>query len=156
MDKLTGFIKTSSWLLFLAALIWSYASLPPQVAYRVDTEGSPIAVMTKGNFFFASLAFFLLVNIVCIIFLRMVKKVDSTEDGTGLRNRSLKKDIMSWTNGFIGILNLFFALILFFITYLNGVEEFQASYLGGIVYIGPVLLIIWFFYLVKLLAKKRD
>ena len=156
MDKLVGFIKTTSWLVFLGALIWSYASLPLQVIYRTDSEGSAVAVMEKSNFFFFSLAFFLVVNLICIVFYRMLKKVDSTDDGEGLRNRSLKQDLLTWTNGFIGILNLFFALILFFITYLNGAEEFQLPFLNVFVFAGPLFILGWFFYLIKLLSKKRN
>ena len=156
MDKLVGFFKTLSWLLFLGALLWSYAYLPPQVTYRVDTTGAAIAVMSRSNFFFVSLGFFLLVNIVCIVFLRVLKRMNTTEDGTGLRNRSLKQDLMMWVKGFIGVLNLFFSLVLIFIGYMNGGEEFQVSYLGGFIYIGPILILAWFFYLVILLTKKRD
>ncbi len=154
MDKLVGFFKTLSWLLFLGALLWSYAYLPTQVVYRMNSSAD--AVIEKGTFFFGSLAFFLVINIVCIIFLRTLKKVKSSEEGRGLQNKALKKDLTMWVKGFIGILNFFFTLIVVFVAYMNGAQEFQTSYLGGFVYIGPALLLIWFFYLAGLLAKKRN
>ena len=156
MDKFTGFFKTTSWLIFLAALLWSYTSLPFQVTYRIDNTGASLAVMEKGTFFFVSLGFFLLFNIVCIIFLRTLRRIKSEDDGSGLRNRSLKLDVITWVNGFIGILNFFFALILFFVAYMNGSEEFHSTYIAGLIYIGPALILIWFFYLARILSKKRD
>ncbi len=156
MDKLVGFFKTTSWLLFLGALLWSYAYLPAQVTYRFDPSGAALGVTSKTNFFFASLGIFIIVNIVCIIFLRTLKRVDSSDEGVGLQNRSFKKDIAMWINGFIGILNIFFSLSLMLISNLNGSQEFQGSFTGAFIYVGPTLILIWIIYLLTLIAKKRN
>lgn len=156
MDRLVGFFKTTSWLLFLAALLWSYAYLPVQVTYRFDQAGTALDVMSKDSFFFASLAIFLIVNIICIIFLRTVKKVDSTDDGDGLQNRALKKDIIMWITGFIGILNIFFSISLMLISNLNGAQEFQGTFIGAFIFIGPTLILLWIIYLLRLITKKRN
>lgn len=145
-----------SWLLFLGALLWSYAYLPAQVTYRFDQIGAALDVTSKSGFFFASLAVFIVVNIICIIFLRTIKKVDSTDDGIGLQNRSLKKDIVMWINGFIGILNVFFSISLMLISNLNGAQEFQGSFLGAFIFIGPTLILLWIIYLLRLVSKKRN
>jgi len=155
MDKFVGFFKTTSWLLFLGALLWSYAYLPTQVTYRYDNLGDVLAVTSKSNFFFASLAIFLIANIVCIIFLRTLKKIDSSDDGVGLRNRALKKDISMWVDGFMGILNFFFSISVFLISNLNGAREFQGLFIGVLIYLGPLLILLWIFYLIQLITKKR-
>lgn len=156
MDKLVGFFKTTSWLLFLGALLWSYAYLPAQVTYRFDQTGAALDVTSKDSFFFSSLAIFLIVNIICIIFLRTIKRVNSTEDGIGLQNRALKKDISMWITGFMGILNVFFSISLMLISNLNGAQEFQGSMLGAFIFIGPTLILLWIIYLLRLITKKRN
>lgn len=155
MDKLVGFIRTVSYLIFLGVLIWAYASMAAQVTYRFDGDGSALEVVNKDTFFFASVGIFLLANVICIVFLQTLKKIKTTEDGQGIRNRSLKLDVITWVKGFAGILNIMFTTIVFFLGFMN-MNELKMDALSVYIYIGPILLIIWFFYLVKVLSVKRN
>lgn len=155
MDKFVGFFRTVSYLMFLAALLWSYAYMVGQVTYKFDAEGNPIYDIDRNVYFFGALTVFLFVNTVCSVFIQTLKKIKSSEEGVGLRNRSLKLDIVTWTKGFAGILNLFFSLVLFFLGLMNLAESGQSMTLGFYVYLGPILIIAWFFYLAHLLGKKR-
>lgn len=141
--------------MFLAALLWSYAYMVGQVTYKFDAEGNPIYDIDRNVYFFGALAVFLFVNTVCSVFIQTLKKIKSSEEGVGLRNRSLKLDLVTWTKGFAGILNLFFSLVLFFLGLMNLAESGQSITLGFYVYLGPILIIAWFFYLAYLLGKKR-
>ncbi len=155
MDKFIGFFRTVTYLLFTGALLWSYAYMTQQVTYRFDPNGSALEVVNKDTYFFGAIAVFLLANIVCSWFINVLKKLNTTEDGKGLRNRSLKHDLITWVKGFAGVLNLFFGLILFFLGLMNLAESRDAMALGFYVYLGPVLIVAWFFYLAYLLGKRR-
>lgn len=154
MEKLVGLIRTVSYLVFLGVLIWAYASLAAQVTYRFDGDGSALEVIGKDTFFFVSTAVFLVSNIICVIFLQTLRKIKSSEDGVGIRNRSLKLDVMTWVKGFAAILNIMFITIVFFLGFMN-MNELKMDALSVYIYIGPILLIAWFFYLVKILSAKR-
>ncbi|WP_305982820.1 hypothetical protein [Roseivirga thermotolerans] len=156
MDKFIGFFRTVSYVLFTAALLWSYAYMVGQVTYRFDTQGNPIYAVDRNTYFFGALAIFILTNVVCSVFIQTLKKIKTTEDGSGLRNRSLKLDLVTWTKGFAGIVNLFFGLIMFFLGLMNLAESQQSKTLGFYVYLGPILIVVWFFYLAYLLGKSRS
>lgn len=155
MNKITGVFRNVTWLAYLSVLIWSYAYMADAVTYQVDGLGNALGIADKDTFFFVALGAFVLVNGACAAFITVLKKVKTTEDGRGIRNRSLKQDLIGWTKGFAGVLNVFFIITLIFLTYMNLSENFRAERPGFFVYLGPLLPIAWFFYLMKLLGKKR-
>ena len=156
MNKITGVFRNITWLAYLSVLIWAYAYMADAVTYRVDGLGNALGIADKDTFFFATLGAFVLVNGTCAAFITVLKKVRTAEDGRGIRNRSLKQDLIGWTKGFAGVLNVFLIITIIFIGYINLGENFRADRLGFFVYLGPLLLIAWFFYLMKLLGKKRE
>ena len=155
MDKLVGFIRTVSYLIFLGALIWAYASMAADVTYRFDGDASAMEIIDKNTFFFASIGIFLIANIICVFFLNTLKKIKSTEDGQGMRNRSLKLEVITWVKGFAGILNIMFTTFVFFLGFMN-MNELKMNVLSFYIYVGPILLTFWFFYLVKIVSTKRN
>lgn len=155
MEKFVGFFRTVSFLLFTAALLWSYAYMVGQVTYSYDDLGNPIYSIDRNLYFYGAIAVFLFANVICNIFVQTLKKIKTSEIGKGLRNYSLKKDLVIWTKGFAGMLNLFFSLVLFFLGLMNLAESDQSMTLGFYVYLGPLLIVAWFVYLAYLLGKKR-
>ncbi|KOF01937.1 hypothetical protein OB69_14460 [Roseivirga seohaensis subsp. aquiponti] len=155
MDKLVGFIRTASYLIFLAALIWAYASLAGQVSYRFDGDGSALELVDRNTFFFSSVIIFLVANVICVSFIKVLKKIKTSDEGVGIRNKGLKTDVITWVRGFAGILNIMFTTIVFFIGYMN-MNELKLDVLSVYLYIGPILLVFWFFYLVKILSVRRN
>lgn len=141
--------------MFTGALIWSYAFMASQVNYRFDPAGDALGTANKDTYFFGAIIIFLLANVVCYYFTKVLKKINTTEDGTGIRNKSLKKDLMVWIKGFAGVLNLFFSLILVFLGLMNMSADYNIKTLGFYVYLGPVLILAWFFYLAVILGKRR-
>ena len=155
MDKFIGFFRNVTILLFTGALIWSYAFLASQVNYRFDPAGGALGTASKDTYFFGAIVIFLLVNIVCLWFVKTLRKITTTEDGTGIRNKSLKMDLIGWVKGFAGVLNLFFSLILVFLGLMNMSADYNIKTMGFYVYLGPILIVIWFFYLAVILGKRR-
>ncbi len=155
MDKFIGFFRNVTILMFTGALIWSYAFMASQVNYRFDPAGDALGTANKDTYFFGAIIIFLLANVVCYYFTKVLKKINTTEDGTGIRNKSLKKDLMVWIKGFAGVLNLFFSLILVFLGLMNMSADYNIKTLGFYVYLGPVLILAWFFYLAVILGKRR-
>ena len=156
MNRFAGFFRNITWVGFLAALIFSYSYITSSVAYRIDIQGNELGIADKDTFFFGSIAIFIVVNAICMGFVAVLKKIKTTEDGNGIRNRSLKLDIIGWTKGFAGVLNIFLTLMLVILVYMNLNEEFKTSSFRYFLFIGPILLVGWFFYLMKLLGKKRN
>ncbi len=126
-----------------------------QSDYSYEFEGIATATGDKNTFFFAGIVAFLIANLVCNWFIKTLKKITTSEDGKGLRNRSLKLDMISWTKGFAGVLNLFFALVLVFLALMKMSTQYNIKTLGFYVYLGPVILVAWFVYLAVILTKKR-
>ena len=126
-----------------------------QVNYRFAVTGEVLGVAGKDAFFFAAIVIFLITNTVCSWFIRTLKKVSTTETGSGIRNRYLKADIMVWTKGFAAVLNLFFSLTLIFLALVNMSGNYNIQTLGFYVYLGPLLIVLWFFYLAYILVKRR-
>ena len=155
MDKFIGFFRNVSILLFTGTLIWSYAYMAGQSEYSYEFQGIAMPAGDKNTFFFAGIAVFLITNLVCNWFVKTLKKVSSTEEGRGFRNRSFKLDMISWTKGFAGVLNLFFALVLVFLALMKMSTQYNIQTLGFYVYLGPILILAWFIYLGVILTKRR-
>lgn len=155
MDKFIGFFRTVSFLLFLAALLWSYANISGQVTYSFNNLNEASAYLDKDMYFFVSLGVFILVNAVVGFFIQTIKKVKTVEDGKGFKNITFKQDITTWFKGFAAVVNIFFSLILFYLGLVNLAESQQSFTMGFYIYLGPILILLWFFYLAWLLGKSR-
>lgn len=155
MEKFIGFFRSVTYLFFLGALLWSYAYMVGQVDYGLGLDGNA-PLIDRNVYFFSAIAAFLFVNISVSWFLRTLKKIKSTEGGKGLRNYSLKQDLLVWFKGFGGIINLVLAMVMFFIGLMNLSESRDAFTLGFYVYLGPVVLVGWFGYLAVILGKTRS
>lgn len=155
MDKFIGFFRNISILLFTGTLIWSYAYMAGQSDYSYEFQGISLPAGDENTFFFAGIMAFLIANLVCNWFAKTLKKITTSENGKGLRNRSLKLDLITWTKGFAGVLNLFFALVLVFLALMKMSTQYNIKTLGFYVYLGPVLLVAWFVYLAVILIKRR-
>ncbi|MFY0594524.1 hypothetical protein [Roseivirga sp.] len=156
MEKFIGFFRNVTIALFTGALIWSYAFLASQVNYRFDPAGDALGTASKDTYFFGAIVIFLIINVVCFWFVKTLKKISTTDDGTGIKNRSLKQDIINWVKGFAGVLNLFLSLVLVFLGLMNMSADYNIKTMGFYVYLGPVLILVWFFYLAAILGKRRN
>lgn len=152
MGNFTGFFRGITWFIFIAALLWSYMEITSTATITVDLDHIAVSADT---FFFIAVAIFLVVNLVFLGFTNVLKKIKTTEDGKGMRNRSFKLDIMGWTTGLSGIVNVFLASAVIYLGYLNMSEDFMVAGLSYFIYLGPIMLVAWFIYLGKLLSQKR-
>ena len=154
MDKFIRFFWNVTILLFTGTLIWSYAYLASQSDYSYDFEGI-VSNADKNTYFFAGILVFLVANLACNYFIKTMKKITTIDNGKGLKNRSLKLDLISWTKGFAGVLNLFFALVLVFLALVEMSTQYNINTIGFYVYLGPIFIVAWFIYLGFILFKTR-
>lgn len=154
MEKFIGFFRSVSYLFFLAALLWSYAYMVGQVDYGLGLEGEA-PMIDRNVYFFSAIVIFLFVNLSITWFLKSLKKIKTSEEGKGLRNYSLKQDLLVWFKGFGGLVNLALSLMMFFVGLMNLSESRDAFTLNFYIYLGPMLLLAWFVYLAVLLTKNR-
>lgn len=138
----------------MVALLWSYAYMVGQVDYGLGIDGDA-PLIDRNTYFFSAMIAFLFVNLSISWFLKSLKKIKTSAEGSGLRNQSFKKDLLVWFKGLSAMINLLLALFMFFIGLMNLSESREAFTLGFYIYLGPLLLLIWFVYLAIILAKSR-
>lgn len=156
LGNFTGFFRSVSILFFVIALIWCYAYMASQSDYSTGPMPGILENVDKDTYFFAAILLFLITNISCSWFIRTLKKIKTSEEGRGLGNRVLKRDLIGWTKGFAGVLNLFFSLVLVFLGLMTMSNQYNIQTLGFYVYLGPILIILWLFYLVVILGKRKS
>jgi len=138
MIKAVRVLNLFSTLLLAAVLLLVYAYLPVSVDLNIEGLKNP----HKQDFFYRSLTFFLVINILLrfLIFY-------------GLKH--LKVFLLSWVSGFIFVTNFYFALLVGFIGVWNNSTHIAPAGYDYLNIMGPALLIIWLAGLVFLVVKKK-
>ena len=110
----------------LASLLYVYASLPEEVV--VQQESLRVHSLSRDIFFYLVLLIVTLINALVYVIPAIVKRND---------------DFVSWFNGFIITLNIFFVFSLMVINVFNGTEKFDFSRVGLFVYGSLTLIVTW-------------
>ncbi|MGE0929798.1 hypothetical protein [Peijinzhouia sedimentorum] len=138
--------------IFLASLIYSYAAIPGDIVWGEGAFfGLVPAVMSKSTFFFTALITCILIN---LIFIGLIKNYDNKLRLTSGSPINLRI-IPAWLHGLAGWLNTFFVLIVFYVGFTNSAEEMKSDNYDVMIFIGPILILLWFFYLPVLLMSKK-
>ena len=151
------FINTAwifTFLGFLVVLSLSYASVPEQVAYHTDGQGVSDQFVGKETFFYLALGIFVVVNITCFIFFRLLRAIP---DNSSLFYRSelFKDRISAWFSSFTTVINIFVICIVAYLSLFNTQGDYHISQFNWIIFVAPVLfaaVILWL--LVLMLSPK--
>jgi hypothetical protein len=140
--------------IFLISLIYSYAAIPGDIAWGEGAFfGLVPAIMSKSTFFFSTLLACIFIN---FIFIALIKNYDSKLKVTNGSPINLRI-IPAWLHGLAGWLNIFFVLIVFYVGFTNSAEEMKSNNYDIMIFVGPILILLWFFYLpILLMSKKAD
>ncbi|MBL6449117.1 hypothetical protein JMN32_22590 [Fulvivirga sp. 29W222] len=128
----------------LAVLLYTYAGLPEQVAYEIETGGG-MSYMSRETFFYLSLAVLVVANFSLYTVSRSLR----------YRKESLNALMTNWQLSLAGVLNFFFIVIWNFISLVNSGENFDYDNFGYMIYVALGLIVIWVIALPVLLIRHQ-
>lgn len=139
MLRALNLLKLFSIFLFLIILLLVYAYLPIIVNLR---PGSTDIQLHKETFFYATIAFFVVVNVVLLAFQKLYE------------NKIRKEDVKAWVRGLTFVINLYITFMIGFIGVINNTAHIKAEGFAYLNYLGPFLVFSWIVGLIYLVQKR--
>ncbi|SHN25925.1 hypothetical protein SAMN04488057_11478 [Cyclobacterium lianum] len=141
--------------LFLFLLLYVYAALPEFATYAVNDLGMPQKQVSRDAFFYISIVFFLIFNLLLVIPAKLIEmKISLTLKRLFPVGDPYRDKILAWIFSFTGILNLASAALVFYVHSLSNQNEISSSEFNFFFYLAPLLLLVWIMVLVFLLTGK--
>lgn len=147
MISIVKAVRVISSLAFLGVLLYVYAYLPDPVKLPVDLGGIRELLVNKGNLFYVMVGIFAIVSTTSFFVVRLI----NTLPGSEIR---FKKNLTNWSLSFLVVINIFLILSLVIIGIINNTERAGIGHYATLAYVGPVLLVIWLFLLIFVVAKR--
>lgn len=145
--KLTNTVRIISIIALVVVFFVSYAGLPEQVLVLLDEKGAPVQYITRNLFFYSSLAFIVLSNVLLYVLPAML--INS--------NRNNIRVVANYLVVLAALVNIFISVALSFIGILNGRENFDYSNFAPFFYFSEGLFVVWLIaFVVSLLIAKKD
>ncbi|MEM8968910.1 MAG: hypothetical protein AAGE93_21010 [Bacteroidota bacterium] len=153
-DKFVKIAWGFTFLGFLIALSLSYAFLPIEVGLQADSNGQPDQFINRETFFYLSLGTFVVVNIICLVFFRVLNALPASST-VFYRSILFKERIRDWFGAFTTVINIFLICIVSYLSLFNNQGDYQIGQFNWIMWVGPLLfagVLVWF--VVILLSPK--
>ncbi|MCG8322023.1 MAG: hypothetical protein MI921_21170 [Cytophagales bacterium] len=147
MISIVKAVRVISSLAFLGVLLYVYAYLPDPVKLPVDLGGIRELLVNKGNLFYVMVGIFAIVSTTSFFVVRLINTLPGSEI-------SFKKNLTNWSLSFLVVINIFLILSLIIIGIINNTERAGIGHYATLAYVGPVLLVIWLFLLIFVVAKR--
>ena len=145
MNKFLKFFTNISIVIFLLTLLLVYAFLPNPLGILFDKNGIIAHELSKNTFFYITLFLFVTIQIILILFKRR----------SGIKLNIQRPYINSWLQGFHLTVNIFIILMLIFIGFANNAVDYSYGSISFLVYLAPLIVILWLLALpVFMLLKK--
>ncbi len=157
MIKFIKFFQILSIIAFLPVLIFVYSYLPEQIILTSDRLGYLGSFISREIFFYSVLFLFAISNLLCISLGRALKQLPARQSITGTAvfyNQASKEGIIAWLKSFCIILNSLFIFGTVYIGMLNNDEANQGTQYNFLLYIGPILVLIWFLLFVFIIIRR--
>lgn len=138
MLRVVNLVKVFSVFIFLGTLSLVYAFMPIMV--KLDEEGT--LEIQKENFFYGSIAVFVMVNVLTLVIQNILNEKLSSEM------------LKSWIGGFTFVINLYLSFLIGFLGVLNNPADIPAANYFYLNWLGPILFLFWIFGLIFLVLKK--
>jgi hypothetical protein len=134
-------------------LLYVYAFLPEVVKLYIDDNNVALMAVGKEQFFYGCLGIF----VVCTLILSYLKKslhaIPITTAPHSI-SENKKESMLIWANSLSVVLYLFMILTVSFIGMYHNSEHFDISNFAFMIYLGPILLLCWIFYLPFVFFRK--
>lgn len=145
--KITNTVRILSIIALVIVFFVSYAGLPEQVLVLLDEKGAPIQYVTRNLFFYTSLAFIVLSNVLLYVLPAMLIGY----------NRKVLSLVANYLVVLCALINIFISVGLSFIGILNGRENFDYSNFAPFFYLSIGLFVVWVIaFMVSILTVKKD
>ena len=164
MYPLVRAILFFSYVAFIFMLLFSYYQLPPLIGFLKSGDTMSMQQFDKQDIYYIFGGFFVLFNLLIILFYRAILKIDPEKLSIPNKNfwtqdedsrEALHKVFQVWTDSFAAIVNIFLALILLFIYFMNTIQLGSLAIYAPIVYAFMTIIALWFLVLIfRLLYKK--
>lgn len=141
VNRLSNFFWIISCLLFLVALSYIYAFLPPTVSVFTDKEGIPEFFLSSSQFFFIAMSIFIFTNLLLYVLKELI--INERANVLNFFKNGLIVPFASWLISFAMVLNIFFIASMAFISIYNNATNLNIKDYTLLVYIGPVLIGAW-------------
>jgi len=143
--RITNAFRIISIIALVFVFFIAYAGLPEQVLVLLDNEGNPTQYIGRNMFFYGTLSFLIITNLLFYVFGNLLRKSTHIQTQTGV------KFIFSLAI----IVNIFFAVALTFLGILNGQENFDYSSFAPFIYFSIGLFVAWVVAFMVSLAKAK-
>lgn len=150
MERLIKLLYLISILAFLVMMLYVYAFLPDDVNLS-SIFGTTI--LSKSYFFYTTIILFVVLNLLASFFTYILRGILSKPNA--LVSKEKRDSIIVWGSALKLIISIFFTLSITFIGMQQNDDHLDISDFGFLVYIGPVLLIMWILSIFILLLKKK-
>ena len=147
MISIVKAVRNISSVAFLGVLLYVYAYLPNPVKLPIDFADIREILVDKGNLFYAMIGVFAIVSIASFFVVRLINSLPQTEI-------NFRRNLTNWSLSFIVVINIFLILSLIIIGIINSTESIAIGSYATLAYVGPVLLVIWLFLLILVIAKR--
>ena len=145
MIKFLKFFTNISIVIFLVALLFVYAFLADPLGILFDKNGSIIHEMSKDTFFYSTLFLFVIIQVILILF----KKSIAT------KMKVQHEYLNIWLQGFYLSINLFIIIMLIFIGFANNAVDYSYNSIQFLVYLAPLIVILWLVVLPVFMILKK-
>lgn len=135
---------------FLAALLFSYTSIPEQVDIALGSSVVSSIFLSRDVYFYAMIGIMVFTNATLLTMAKVLNIIPSLE-----ASNTFKVNIINWLGSFSVILNLFFSITALIVGFYNNPAFESPTHYNYLAYIGLVLILVWLFGLLYVLVKKN-
>lgn len=154
MLRLYKFFWIVSIVLFLAVLLLVYAFLMDRANPIMAEWGIHTEMEARRWFFYSSLGFFLLVNIILYVLHRILKK--SNRHQPDLHRWKVNQEVSLWLLGLAGAVNFSLMAAMGFFGILNNAEDLNLNDYTVLVYLAPAIILLMLIILPLRISRLRQ
>ena len=147
MHKVFRLVTRITSLIFLFILVYVYAFLPETLELKLT--GVDTLKVNREHFFYGVLVFFILSSLLLALLKKFMERIPTSPKVFITEAR--KSGLLAWAEGMGAVINLFLTFTVSFIGMNHNSEHFNINHFVFLVYLGPFMIIGWFFYLIYLL-----
>ena len=142
-------------LIFIFVLLYTYAALPDQVAYEIDSQGAISKMISKNAFFYAGIILFVVLNVSLITLGKLIENQGTKNIKKLFPIGDIFRDYMlTWIYSFVGIINISLCIMSLFVHSINNQNEISSGDFNFFFYLIPVFFVVWIVGLFWILVKK--
>lgn len=147
MSTITKVIRGASSFIFLVVLLYVYAYLPDPLELPLAILDVGGLLIGKGILFYSMLSLFAVVAIISFWIIKLISALPGETAG-------YKRSLINWSGTFAIVINIFLIISLIIIAIVNNTEQGVSGNYTALAYAGPLLIVIWLFWLLVVLAKR--